>query len=218
MTQPPEAGPLLAIDSGSPLVSVAVGTPDALLATSAAPSIRSSAAIMGLIDSCLATADLGPESLAGIIVLAGPGSFTGLRVGMSIGLGMHQALGTPAGALSTFRALAAAAPDRAGPVLAVVRALRSEWYAQRFESADQPAAPPERLSDWEIPESAPQQVLGFSLDSIHRSDASSGSTRWIEPGPLAPIVLTLGEHVEWGPTALTSPAYLAPPPVRRPAP
>ena len=75
---------------------------------------RSSAALLGLVDEALAAAGLGPRQLAGVIALRGPGSFTGLRVGLATALGLHESLGIAAGVYPTHLVLAMLAPPPPG--------------------------------------------------------------------------------------------------------
>ncbi len=125
--------PLLALDTGSAIVSVAVGEPDRFDVLSA-PQGRSSRELIAMIDELLTRAGIEPRDLSGIGAARGPGSFTGLRVGLATALGLHQASGIRAGAVSTFEILAAHyfrhADDDATEVVAVIDALRERWYAQ----------------------------------------------------------------------------------------
>lgn len=98
--------PFLAIDTGSAIVSVAVGEPGRIDVLSA-PQGRSSRELIAMIDELLTRAGIGPRDLAAIGAARGPGSFTGLRVGLATALGLHQAAGVRAGAVSTFEILAA---------------------------------------------------------------------------------------------------------------
>ncbi|HEX2164131.1 MAG TPA: tRNA (adenosine(37)-N6)-threonylcarbamoyltransferase complex dimerization subunit type 1 TsaB [Thermoanaerobaculia bacterium] len=108
MTAP---GPILAVDSASPVVSVAVAVGGAVRAERAVEIGRSSERLLAMIDEVLREAGVdGPRGLAGIVALAGPGSFTGLRVGLATVLGLHQATGVPAAAVPTLPVLAAAVP------------------------------------------------------------------------------------------------------------
>jgi tRNA threonylcarbamoyl adenosine modification protein YeaZ len=138
-------GLVLALDAGSPMVSVAAGRRGAVLAARAVPLERSSTQLLALIDEVLAAAGARAADLAGVVALAGPGSFTGLRVGLATALGLHQALGARALALPTLAAMAAmAAPSGAPPactVIAAVDALRGEWSAQAFRAGGPAAAP-----------------------------------------------------------------------------
>ncbi|MEO8231525.1 MAG: tRNA (adenosine(37)-N6)-threonylcarbamoyltransferase complex dimerization subunit type 1 TsaB [Ignavibacteriota bacterium] len=59
-----------------------------------------------LINSVLKTASITQSDVKSIAVSSGPGSFTGLRIGMSAAKGIAQALSIPIIAISTFEALA----------------------------------------------------------------------------------------------------------------
>jgi tRNA threonylcarbamoyladenosine biosynthesis protein TsaB len=129
-------GLVLALDAGSPLVSVAVGRGGEVLAARAVAQQRSSTQLLALVAETLAAAGARPADLAGVVALAGPGSFTGLRVGLATALGLHQALGLRAQAVPTLAALAAASDTPAGSlIIAAVDALRGEWSAQAFRAA-----------------------------------------------------------------------------------
>jgi tRNA threonylcarbamoyl adenosine modification protein YeaZ len=63
--------------------------------------------IIGLIDRVLLESSVTKEKLDGIAVADGPGSFTGLRIGMAAAKGMAVALGKPLVGVSTFEVMAA---------------------------------------------------------------------------------------------------------------
>ena len=79
-----------------------------------------------------------------IAVTVGPGSFTGLRVGLSFAKGLGVALGVPVVGLDSLEAIAASAP-RQGPGLVLIDARRGQVYARRFD-ADQAVGPSEALT------------------------------------------------------------------------
>ncbi|HEY6322389.1 MAG TPA: tRNA (adenosine(37)-N6)-threonylcarbamoyltransferase complex dimerization subunit type 1 TsaB, partial [Thermoanaerobaculia bacterium] len=132
-------GLVLALDAGSPVVSVAVGCGGEVLAAGAVALQHSSTQLLALVAEVLKAAAALPADLAGVVALAGPGSFTGLRVGLATALGLVQGLGVRAQAVPTLAALAAAseAPP-GGLVIAAVDALRGEWSAQAFEAGPVP--------------------------------------------------------------------------------
>jgi tRNA threonylcarbamoyl adenosine modification protein YeaZ len=132
-------GLVLALDAGSPMVSVALGCGGEVLAAGAVPLQRSSTQLLALVAEVLEAAAALPADLAGVVALAGPGSFTGLRVGLATALGLVQGLGVRAQAIPTLAALAAAsqAPP-GGLVIAAVDALRGEWSAQAFRAGPVP--------------------------------------------------------------------------------
>jgi tRNA threonylcarbamoyladenosine biosynthesis protein TsaB len=73
----------------------------------------------------------GPQDLAALGVVLGPGSFTGLRVGLAAASGLAQALEIPSYGLSSLEALARACPSD-GLGVALLDARRGEVYCQRF--------------------------------------------------------------------------------------
>jgi tRNA threonylcarbamoyl adenosine modification protein YeaZ len=134
-----DGGLVLALDAGSPVVSVAVGRGGEVLAAGAVALQRSSTQLLALVAEVLAAAAVTPADLAGVVALAGPGSFTGLRVGLATALGLVQALGVRAQAVPTLAALAAASETPPGGlVIAAVDALRGEWSAQAFRAGAVP--------------------------------------------------------------------------------
>lgn len=93
----------------------------------------------------VAVAAGGLDGVDRIGVTVGPGSFTGLRVGLAFALGLGAALGRPVVGVSTLQALAASAETGAdGAVAALIDARRGEIYLQCF-LAGQPVGPPEAL-------------------------------------------------------------------------
>jgi tRNA threonylcarbamoyladenosine biosynthesis protein TsaB len=75
-----------------------------------------------------------PKDLTGLGVVLGPGSFTGLRVGLAAAAGLAQALEIPVYGLSSLEALARAGPSD-GLGVALLDARRGEVYRQRFRFA-----------------------------------------------------------------------------------
>lgn len=84
------------------------------------------------IDRALQFSGLLPGDLQGIVVAQGPGSFTGLRIGMAAAKGLAAALAIPLIAIPTLDTVAAAIPPFAGDLLAVLQAGRARICAQRY--------------------------------------------------------------------------------------
>jgi tRNA threonylcarbamoyladenosine biosynthesis protein TsaB len=75
-------------------------------------------------------AGVGFDSVSKIVVTIGPGSFTGLRVGLAFARGLQLATGAPLAGIGTLQALAASAD---GAAAGVIDARRGLVYVQAFE-------------------------------------------------------------------------------------
>lgn len=88
--------------------------------------------LMPAIDRLLADASWTTTSLEGLAVAVGPGSFTGLRIGLSTAKGLAWALGLAVAPVPTLDALAASLPFAAHPVCPVLHARRNEVYCSLY--------------------------------------------------------------------------------------
>lgn len=210
--------PILGIDTGGSTISVALVDGGAILATRTAPQRAANEQLLTLIEGALGAAGTRLHKLAGVAVLRGPGSFTGLRIGLATAIGLHQALDLPVTAISTLEALAADGADRLGlrpgePIVSAVDALRDEWTVQRFAARMPPKAvedarrvPRSALENIEVP------VVGFGLRDL---DVSTP----VEPGRLAVWAARLAalDPDAWDPALLSAPRYARPPATTSPA-
>ena len=123
-------GPWLALDTATPLGSVAIGWPGRILAeVTLGVQVRHSEALLPAISFVLERTSIRQQELSRIIVGAGPGSFTGVRIAAATGKGLARALGLPLFAYSSLAALAANAAVAGEPVCALFDARRNEVYA-----------------------------------------------------------------------------------------
>ncbi len=81
-----------------------------------------------MVAGLLEVAHITPTDLARIAVTAGPGTFTGLRIGLSFARALGLALNIPVIGLDTLRAVAMAAPGLQGPVLVLHQAGQSGFF------------------------------------------------------------------------------------------
>jgi len=98
--------------------------------------------ILGMIDTTLRRAGLEARELDGVAVSVGPGSFTGLRIGLSVAKGLVFGLKIGLAAVPTLEALAwrlaEAEHDDATPyILAALDARRDEVYCQLFRRSEE---------------------------------------------------------------------------------
>ncbi|MDO1580819.1 tRNA (adenosine(37)-N6)-threonylcarbamoyltransferase complex dimerization subunit type 1 TsaB [Rhizobium oryzicola] len=101
--------------------------------------------LMAMIDEVLAAASLPLQSIARIGVTIGPGSFTGIRVGVATARGLALSLPAQAVGVVTLNAMARSHLDCdvSRPVIAAMDAKRSEIYAQAFGSDGKPLTEPQ---------------------------------------------------------------------------
>lgn len=127
---------LLAIDTALEACSAAVlDTQHGILASESLAMARGQAeALMPLIAGVMDAASLEFAELDRIAVTVGPGSFTGLRVGLSAARGLGLAAGKPVVGLSTLAAFAAPhiAAGLTVPVVAAIDARHGQVYLQVF--------------------------------------------------------------------------------------
>jgi tRNA threonylcarbamoyladenosine biosynthesis protein TsaB len=108
--------------------------------------------LFGFLDDVLEESGLGLRDLQGIAVSIGPGSFTGLRIGLSVVKGLHMAAGIPVVAVPTLTALARSCVSEAKAagadnVMAVLDARRGEVYVQGFDIRQDLAHPATAVQD-----------------------------------------------------------------------
>ncbi|MBR0903066.1 MULTISPECIES: tRNA (adenosine(37)-N6)-threonylcarbamoyltransferase complex dimerization subunit type 1 TsaB [Bradyrhizobium] len=126
---------ILAIDTALDACSAAVLDTETaeLRALESLPMKRGHAeALMPLIARVMGSAELGFTALDRIAVTVGPGSFTGLRVGISAARGLALAAGKPAVGLTTLSAYAATivGQSRSAPVISAIDARHDHVYFQ----------------------------------------------------------------------------------------
>jgi tRNA threonylcarbamoyl adenosine modification protein YeaZ len=128
---------VLAIDTALESCSAAVldTARSAIIASEQIEMVRGHAeALMPLIARTMDRAQLDFKDIDRIAVTVGPGSFTGLRVGIAAARGIALASGKPAVGLSTLAAYAAPyiAADNTRPVVAAIDARHEHVYFQVF--------------------------------------------------------------------------------------
>ncbi len=138
---------ILAIDTSCAAASVAVvesGRAEPLAAVSRAMTRGHAEALAPMVEEAANSIEGGLASLDRIAVTVGPGSFTGIRVGVALARAMGLALGVPVVGVSTLAALAAqllSAP-RPGVIAVVIDARHGSAYFQLFEPSGRPLGPP----------------------------------------------------------------------------
>lgn len=216
------SGMILAFDTCLHSCSVAVGEASTVRAERHRAMLRGHAeALLPMIAQTLDAAELVPSDLERLAVTVGPGSFTGLRVGVAAARGLALALEVPAGGFSSLELLAAEAravrPNT--PVLAVIPARGDCLYHQAFDAAGDSEAPP-RLSTTAdaIAAYAGRNgvVIGNGTETIARSLHGLIPLGGIGETPAASLLrlAASSDSDRW--TERPAPLYLRPPDARRP--
>ncbi|HKG17272.1 MAG TPA: tRNA (adenosine(37)-N6)-threonylcarbamoyltransferase complex dimerization subunit type 1 TsaB [Solirubrobacteraceae bacterium] len=99
--------------------------------------------LLGLIEETLAAAGVALDDVGRLAVGTGPGSYTGLRIGVATARALAQAHGAQLVGVSTLRALAEGAAEREGrgARLAVLDARRGEAFAAAWRDGEELLAP-----------------------------------------------------------------------------
>lgn len=128
-------------------------------------SRRHAREMMSTVGALLRAEALAPKHLTGVMAGTGPGSYTGLRVGLVTAKSLAYALGCELRAVGTFSAIAHQSPPDANHVWVVADALQGQVYSQRFA----------RRHDGWLPDNALQiQAVGEFAARVIAGDWLSG--------------------------------------------
>jgi tRNA threonylcarbamoyladenosine biosynthesis protein TsaB len=224
---------VLGFDTATPATAVAVLRADGELLEARhdpRPGERPGHAtrLLPLVEEALAAAGLVPAGVDRVAVGVGPGSFTGLRIGVATARALAQATGAQLVGVSTLRALAAgaagadpgpaaaAAARPSSPVLAVLDARRGEAFAAAYAAAElllPPAAlAPDALARALDSLPGPPLAVGDGAIRFRASLEPAGATVPPDGDPLHRIsarhTCRLGAEAEPGPPAAVRPEYL----------
>jgi tRNA threonylcarbamoyladenosine biosynthesis protein TsaB len=215
---------ILALDTSTLQASVAlVSTEGALLGERRARVTTHSEALLGLVRDVLGAAGAG--ALTAVACGAGPGSFTGLRIGLATAKGLCLALERPLLLVSSLAALALRAP-RGACIVPCIDAFKGEVYAGWYRrDGDEPSTlraeaaeevlPPERLAAAlaERARREPVHLVGDVLGAwpalrVAGVDVTdSGPPDAADVGRLAAVRLARGEQDDLGAAV---PVYIRP--------
>lgn len=127
-----ERGPLLALDTSQPFTAACWvgGTPPAIHELPEVEGCRPSEALSAAVAEACRVDGLALESLGAMVVGLGPGSFTGLRVGLAFAKGVGLAAGVPLIGVSSFAIVAATCGP--GPVVVATDARQGAWFCAAY--------------------------------------------------------------------------------------
>lgn len=130
---------ILAIDSATLSCSVALLQDETILAELTLNIKKThSERLMPLLDQMLTESATEREAIDAIAVAAGPGSFTGLRIGVATARGLAQGLNIPAVPVCTLEAMAEAVPSPHTLICPLLDARRSQVYTALYRRRSEP--------------------------------------------------------------------------------
>jgi tRNA threonylcarbamoyladenosine biosynthesis protein TsaB len=192
---------ILAIETATAVCAAAVIRDGAVLGGTQVESRHvHSEKLLPLIDEALCAAGIAPPEVDGIAVSIGPGSFTGLRIGLSVAKGLAYAWGKPLIPVHTLEALAMHALEQSldvsgGLLLPMIDARRSEVYTAVYRRMDghpeeiiAPRAAQIRDLVAFLPEESPVVVMGdgaVKFQAFLELGTSPVLSRFIFPSPEA---------------------------------
>jgi tRNA threonylcarbamoyladenosine biosynthesis protein TsaB len=164
---------VLAIDTALAACSVAVFDTEAnrILAQQSLPMTRGHAeALIPLVERVLAEADTAFSAIDRVTVTTGPGSFTGLRVGIAAARGIALATEKPAVGVTTLAACAAPyLSEGRFPIVAAIDARHEHVYLQVFAAGGRPQGEPRLATLREAvaaAAAAPARLVGSAAQAI----------------------------------------------------
>ena len=213
---------ILALESSAVSASVALCQDETLIAQSFQNTgLTHSQTLLPMAQSLLDACGLTPRDLDLVAVAAGPGSFTGLRIGVAAAKGLAWAAELPCAGCSTLAGMAWSLAGFSGQVCAAMYARRQQIYNARFQvdgTCPRRLTPDRAISLEQLVEELredpqPQLVVGDGAQLCYDALTAAGI-----PAVLAPPNLRL--QSAWGVAreglelarqgALTSPEELVP--------
>ncbi len=123
----------LALDTSTPIGAVAVGSRgEAILESHLPVEAVYSESVLPEVDRLVRAAGYRPSDVSGVVVGAGPGSFTGVRIAAAIAKGIRASLGADLFAYSSLAAIAVGA-GVGGRICAAIDARRGQVYSAGFD-------------------------------------------------------------------------------------
>ena len=153
---------VIALESSAITASVAVTENDRLLAQSFQNSgLTHSATLMPMVSDLLKNTGLTLDEMDVVAVAAGPGSFTGVRIGVAAAKGLAWPGDKPCAPCSTLESMAWQCAHVGGEICAAMDARRNQVYCARF-----------RAENGELTRLTPDRAMG--LDELSEEIRASG--------------------------------------------
>lgn len=209
---------VLGLDAAGAGCGVAVRRDGWVVAARTEPMAQGHAVrLMPLVLEVLAEAGIAPGEIDLFGVTTGPGSFTGLRVGLAAVGGLALGAGRTIVGIPSFDAvLADLGPVAAGTVLVALDGRRAEPFARLFDAAGDPLGEPLCLPAAGLVALVPPGPLTLAGDGAHlllpalagRADVHHAGPAAIDPATVARLAEERADQAREGPPP---PLYVRPP-------
>ena len=178
--------PLLALDTSTGACSVALfdGGRGYLAARHELMPRGHAEALAPMVAAVMDEAGLEMSAVKRLGVTTGPGTFTGVRIGIAFARALAVALDVPLTGITTLRAIAANLEGGPQPVAAIMDARRGEVYMQLFGPRGEQITPPQILGLAEAAQSLPRKALqltGSGAELVYDAAGVSASDWQIPP-------------------------------------
>lgn len=179
----------LAVESATIVASVAVGRDDLILAeVTSHAALTHSERLLPMIDQALVMAGVALPAVDTLIASAGPGSFTGLRIGLATVKGLAHARGLPVYLVSTLEGLAWQ-QQHVGVIVPLLDARKQQVYTAVYSRNDgglQTLLPPTALALSELLQYLDRQSVLFVGEGsyLHQQQIAASAVSATFAGPL----------------------------------
>ena len=157
---------LLAIDTSSSLVSVALLMGKRNVRFREQEMERGQGeALIPMIQELFESAHLTMKDLAGVAVAVGPGSFTGVRIGIATARAIAMALDIPVYGVTNFEAYSYSLLK---PVTVVLDSKRDDYFIQKFDATGVAVGTPKVATDKQLKKALPFVAVGSGANKLAR--------------------------------------------------
>ena len=157
---------LLAVDTSGPVCGVAILTEDGIRHECAVMNHKThSVNLLPMIDNAFQSTGLTIQNMDRLAVVVGPGSFTGVRLGVSTVKGLAHGAGKPCVAVNALEAMAAGISGFSGVVCPIQDARAGQVYGAAFSAGEN--RPNRLMAD------TPMKVEDYAADSATASYSSA---------------------------------------------
>ncbi|MDQ3886554.1 MAG: tRNA (adenosine(37)-N6)-threonylcarbamoyltransferase complex dimerization subunit type 1 TsaB [Actinomycetota bacterium] len=197
---------VLALDTATPAITVgllrlpAVGSPELLTSRVTAGARAHGELLTPSIRAVLTEAGVRTVDLDALVCGAGPGPFTGPRVGMVTAAALADGLGVPVHPVCSLDAIA---DEAGGPVLVATDARRREVYWARYDAVGARVDGPHVQRPAEVPLAGVHRAAGAATPLLAVPTVAPE-----HPGPVGLVAVAAGALRAGAPPAALAPLYL----------